>query len=164
MPVVVSLPRVKRVPLTKGYSTIVDAHNYERITSRKWCAQVHSRINKPYVRALSNINKKNTYLHHFILNIKPDRKLQVDHINRNPLDNRECNLRLVTPSKNTYNRDKVLNRKGYTYCKRWKLWYAYAPGRRGRNLGCRKTEEEIKKVVADFYAKNPDKRPKQLSV
>lgn len=153
-----------KIPLTKGYYAIIDAHNYERVSARKWCASVHTRgLSKPYVRALTVINKKNVYLQHFILNTVPNRKLQVDHINRNPLDNRECNLRLVSPSKNTYNRDTVLTKKGYLYCKRWKLWRAYTPGRGGKSLGSRKTEEEIKQVVAEYYAKNPDKRPEQLS-
>ena len=36
-------------------------------------------------------------------------KIQVDHINRDPADNRVCNLRLVTGQQNKFNR----NAKGY---------------------------------------------------
>ena len=47
-------------------------------------------------------------MHRFILN--PSRKMQVDHINGNGLDNRRENLRIVTPSENQLN---VRNRYGY---------------------------------------------------
>lgn len=51
------------------------------------------------------VNGKRKYLHHLILGDVP-RNSRCDHINRNPLDNRRSNLRIVTPYANTLNRGK----------------------------------------------------------
>ena len=45
------------------------------------------------------------YLHRAIL--KPPKEMVVDHINRNPLDNRRCNLRIVTYQQNSFNHKKT---------------------------------------------------------
>ena len=42
---------------------------------------------------------------------------QIDHINRNKLDNRRENLRLISHSGNTNNSEKIINAKGY-------YWYS----------------------------------------
>lgn len=54
----------------------------------------------------THINKKNIKMHHFILNFKYDKKvdLEVDHINRNHFDNRRENLRIVSRSINQQNK------------------------------------------------------------
>jgi hypothetical protein len=46
----------------------------------------------------------------------------IDHINRNPLDNRNCNLRLLTPAQNAFNTrpratSKYSKYKGVSFCK-----------------------------------------------
>lgn len=47
-------------------------------------------------------NSKIGYLHQFIMN--PSEGMVVDHINRNPLDNRRENLRICTQHENTMNK------------------------------------------------------------
>lgn len=48
-------------------------------------------------------NQKTQSLHRFLLDLT-DMKLQVDHINRNPLDNRKANLRICTVTDNSRNK------------------------------------------------------------
>jgi hypothetical protein len=62
------------------------------------------------------INSKSVLLHRFIIGAKQGE--EVDHINRNPLDNRRSNLRICTRMENTQNR----RAKGYFYCKRDKKY------------------------------------------
>lgn len=65
-------------------------------TARKHCWSV-TRFN--YIN--SRINNKLVKFHHLVL--KPKEGYVIDHINRNPLDNRMCNLRYATQCVNTIN-------------------------------------------------------------
>lgn len=78
----------------------IDIPDMEKIQQYYW--QVNS---NGYVR--TNINNKEVLLHRFLINA-PDDKI-VDHINRDPLDNRKSNLRLCETIENA--RNKSLNRK-----------------------------------------------------
>lgn len=72
------------------------------------------------------INKKSVLLHHLILPFK--KGYYVDHINRNTLDNRRCNLRYLTPSESNFNRrirkENISGCSGVTYDKKVKKWRA----------------------------------------
>lgn len=50
--------------------------------------------------------KKRIFLHHEVLGVAPVRGGRVDHIDRDPLNNRASNLRVVTPSENAQNRSR----------------------------------------------------------
>lgn len=62
------------------------------------------------------------------MNLKPENKKQVDHINHNGLDNTKKNLRVVTNQQNQMNKRKRKNTsskyKGVTWHKQHKKWYA----------------------------------------
>jgi hypothetical protein len=77
--------------------TIVDEDIYYKLQEFSWWYK--TKIKGGYV--LGNVNKKNILLHRFILNYYG--KDVVDHINSNPLDNRKCNLRVVTKKQNAMN-------------------------------------------------------------
>ena len=81
----------------KNIKFYFDLEDYEKIKSHCW----HTDNN--YVATV--INGKKIRIHKFITNT--GREEIVDHINRNPLDNRKSNLRLVNKSQNEMNKKGV---------------------------------------------------------
>lgn len=71
---------------------IVDKELFDELSKHKW----HE---NPYGYAFSS---KLGFMHRYILNCT-DKNLIVDHINHNILDNRKCNLRIVTRQQNNWN-------------------------------------------------------------
>ena len=78
---------------------------------------------------------------------------QIDHINRNKLDNRRENLRLVSISVNANNSEKIINSKGYCWDSAHKK-YKSAVRINGKtiNLGRFNSPEEARKAYVQ--AKN----------
>ena len=77
---------------------IIDIEDIDLIKDFKWHLN-----SQGYVETTSN--KKNILLHQLLMNrIGIKDGLVVDHINRNRLDNRRCNLRLITLQQNAINR------------------------------------------------------------
>lgn len=84
--------------------------------------------------------------------------LDTDHINRNGLDNRRANLRIVDRTQNNYNTGlRVTNtsgHKGVSWNKRTKSWRAYIGGTKGRiELGHFKKIEDAIAARAEAEAK-----------
>lgn len=73
--------------------------------------------NKTYITY--SVDGKNQYIHRLITNC-PDGKV-VDHINRNTLDNRRVNLRVVSKSANMFNQEET---KGIDFRKDSGKWRA----------------------------------------
>ena len=79
--------------------TFIDKDDYDKIRKYKWTLSVHGAD----IRIVANTAKLNRcYLHQFIIGAVPQSKV-IDHINRNPLDNRKNNLRIVNRSINSTN-------------------------------------------------------------
>lgn len=107
--------------ITRHGTILVDENDYEKTLGR------HLRVNK-YGYAIVHVlkgdptNSATTGLHRIILNAPSE--MLVDHINRNPLDNRRCNLRLCTMSQNKANsegkRGRMVPYKGLRFNKRLK--------------------------------------------
>ncbi len=76
--------QIKYVALTKGQYAIVDAADFERVNQYKWCAARASSGSGYY--AVRREAGRTILMHREILNAPDD--MSVDHINRQPSDNR----------------------------------------------------------------------------
>jgi hypothetical protein len=100
--------------------TIVDEEDYKELSKNKW------RLGKNGYVSTGHQNQKGFfYIHRWLLNIV-DRKIQVDHINYDTLDNRRNNLIICTNQQNTFHTRKRKNcsskYKGVYYDKERNKW------------------------------------------
>lgn len=132
---------MKTIPLTRGYEAIVDDSDYDWLMQWKW----HARPNKTtaYAVRTKQVNNKRftVWMHREVL-MNPTGK-QVDHINRNTLDNRKENLRPATPSQNQFNKTPTQKHTGVYFHKRDKIWHAtIGYGGKVHHLGNFQAEQE----------------------
>ena len=94
------------VPLTKGQIAFIDKTDSDIINGHTWGAQYHKKRNVFY--AMSHEGS----MHKIIMN--PPKGMDVDHKDRNTLNNRRSNLRICSRTQNNMNRPKQKNnRSGY---------------------------------------------------
>ena len=84
----------------KDEEIIIDEEIFYEIMKYKWYNN-----NNGYLK--SEIDGKIVGLSNFIMNYYEDN--YIDHINNNPLDNRKCNLRIVTARQNMMNKSSAKN-------------------------------------------------------
>ena len=120
----------KQIPLTQGKCAIVDATDYEWLVEWKWSLVESNRCHTSYARRYLRGSKRNhakyATMHREIMNTP--KGMQTDHINGNGLDNRRCNLRVVTQSQNQMNAKKTImaasKHKGGSWHKVSRKWQA----------------------------------------
>lgn len=123
---------------------MVDDDVFLKFKDKKWSVNIGF-AGQIYARAKWGKGNKSAYLHRIIMNC-PEGK-QVDHINRNSLDNRRENLRICSRGENAKNRKKGKNNKsgykGVCQDKKTKKWVANISfGGKQYYLGLFKTKEK----------------------
>jgi hypothetical protein len=103
-PIIVPIgPSIAYVPMTRGQYALIDSEDAEEVGRDNWFSS-WSRFTKSFYprRCAIKAHWREQSLHRLLL-WAPD-GMVVDHINRNTLDNRKSNLRVVTRSGNALNR------------------------------------------------------------
>lgn len=114
---------MKFIYLTQGKKTKVDDEDFQLLSQYKWHVTSGG-------YAATNIKNGTGYkyvkMHRLLMN--PSQEFEIDHINRDALDNRKANLRIVTHQQNMFNRGPVANTsskfRGVSWIKREKKWLA----------------------------------------
>jgi hypothetical protein len=136
------------IELTKGYEALVDLEDAPRIARFAWQANEQKQYN--YVRAIRTVNNTAIYMHHEVLQVMPWELNgdEIDHIDRNPLNNRKINLDRTSHEINMQNSKRSIERVGICFNRRANLWMAYNDSVRARKyLGYRKTEQEARELL-----------------
>ena len=111
---------MRKIKLTHDKYALVDDDNFPYLNQWRW------KYHKDNYAVRTTTNGKQIYMHR-VVNQTPE-DMVTDHINRNGLDNRRCNLRSVTIQQNAFNaglpRNNKSGVKGVTWNKNRQLWQA----------------------------------------
>ena len=96
---------MKKIRLTQGKVALVDDDDYERLSKYKWHA-FHIKSNGAWYAARSGKSKAapKIRMHREVMGLLPGCGGEVDHVDRDGLNNTKCNLRIATRSENCRNR------------------------------------------------------------
>ena len=142
------------IRLTRGAEAIVDIDMLPLVGNKNWYLSSRGKGHKgPLYTIGRGKDGKNVPLHREILRyhgVSIPKGMHVDHINRNPLDNRFANLRVVTPLENRKNSEHYENYLSLyhgvyymSYGNRRKRWRArIIVDGKDVALGCYLTKEE----------------------
>lgn len=122
---------------------LVDASDADQFLGKN--IQFNGRV--AYIAIKGNGKQYNYKIHRMILGLsKQDRKL-VDHINRNPLDNRRSNLRICTHSQNCMNK-RSKSKSGFKgVVPNGSGWAAHIKiNRKKQHLGTYRTKEQAARI------------------
>jgi AP2 domain len=120
---------MRKIPLTRGYTALVEDRDFERVMAvGSWQSRPGRCTHHPVYAVHSCRKLGHLYLHRFILGIT-DRKIEVDHRDRNGLHCWRDNLRVATRSQNCGNQSKrrggySSQYRGVSWCKRERKWRA----------------------------------------
>jgi len=84
------------------FEVLVDSDDVDKLNKITWHFHYQRNLSNYYISGYDKATKKQAKIHRYIMNAKKGQV--VDHINRNTLDNRKCNLRFVTYTESNKNR------------------------------------------------------------
>lgn len=130
----------------KWYTTIFDKTDLPEVEKYTWSVMKEG----PNLLRTTAYNFNVKRLHTHLMGKKSG--LVIDHINRNPLDNRRSNLRHVTHRQNAWN---VLKNHNVYYAKDRSKWRVevWESGKK-KSLGAYRTKKEALKIRLDWEKEN----------
>lgn len=135
-----------KIPLSRGLFATVDACDADNLLAFKWYASETHGIYYA-VRTIKAPSRRTLSMHRVIMNAP--KQYFVDHKNRDGLDNRRKNLRLVSDQQNKWNAKKskasTQRFKGIRFDARstFRPWIAILKiDGKTKHLGCFRTDEE----------------------
>lgn len=154
----------------KPLEFIIDKEDEENVKSRHWYATT----NGSYIGCHVTIDdsKKMLYLHNFVMNKLTfngkGQKETVDHINRNGLDNRKCNLRIISQTLQNINQKKKARTaklpEGISDLPKH-VWYIKPTGNHGDRFAIEiKSENILRKTTSSKKVSIQDKLVEALQI
>jgi hypothetical protein len=90
---------MREVVLSRELVSLVDDDDYARVSEYRWRLNPAGKARLGY--AMTKVGGKTVYMHRFILGASKDQ--EVDHKDRDPLNNQKSNLRIATRSQQAAN-------------------------------------------------------------
>lgn len=132
--------------LKTGEIVLIDKDDYQRVTEHNWQLNSTGYVRRSSVNSDGFLKRKTILLHRFLLGFP---NCEIDHINRNKLDNRRCNLRLSNRFQNSFNKEIF---GSIDYCKKSKMYSARAAITKHRiNFGSFIQKRKAELVISRFY-------------
>jgi hypothetical protein len=89
--------------LPSQHIVLIDDEDFELVSKYRWFVHYSHRMIYARGYLIEDWQSKQKQMHRLILGVSS--KEQIDHKNRNGLDNRRKNLRIANPSQQNYNKD-----------------------------------------------------------
>lgn len=135
-----------------GYAKIGPTDYEEYMAGRSWYMSSSGYLTR---RRPGNERPCHVFLHRLILGIDGEPGVFGDHINRDRLDNRRCNLRIVTNAENSQNRGSkpgsTSRYRGVSWSRTKRSWRVEVSVANERHLlGYFEDEDEAGRIAAEF--------------
>jgi len=137
---------LKTIPLTQGYVALVSAQDFARVSAHKWRARVDKEKRTVYA-----VTGQGQRMHRFIVGAT-DPTVQIEHKDRNGLNNQRDNLRKCVNGENQANKTK--QRGAFTSKFKGVYWdkqccaFRAKIVIRGRKIYCGKFTDEVQAALA----------------